>query len=381
MIKFAVLIFAVSLVLHQPEVKGTGLSRPVNNPIKTIKTEYGDIYDCVDIHKQPALEHPLLKDHKVQMMPSFAVRRKSMSPTITDSIKLGLETPCPRGTVPIRRTSDQELLKAQSAFYMHHFAFDTNSNEPVAPGVDFAGIISTQDASKKYRGAGGRLAIYQPFAQPNQFSLSMILLQSVTTVGQRAIIRTGWMVNPLVYGDTRSRFFTSWTQEKSGSSSGCYDLLCSGFVVVDKQFTPGIPFGNISTISGPKFDDWMMIKQDLRTGHWWLMVLDDNRPIGYWPIELFDGFENGAGLASWGGWVYSQSPGSPAMGSGYYVDKDYEKTCYIAQVSVNNPGDPKLVSPDESSVQVLQSRCYQAGDNSFFDVSWGYRFLFGGAGC
>ncbi|KAG5593237.1 hypothetical protein H5410_043751 [Solanum commersonii] len=36
------------------------LNKPV---VKTIKTVYGDIYDCVDFYKQPAFDHPLLKNH------------------------------------------------------------------------------------------------------------------------------------------------------------------------------------------------------------------------------------------------------------------------------------------------------------------------------
>ncbi|KAK8690086.1 hypothetical protein V6N13_088789 [Hibiscus sabdariffa] len=33
-------------------------------PIKSFKTDYGDILDCIDIYKQHAFDHPLLKDHK-----------------------------------------------------------------------------------------------------------------------------------------------------------------------------------------------------------------------------------------------------------------------------------------------------------------------------
>ena len=28
-----------------------------------MQTKYGDIYDCVDFYKQPAFDHPLLKNH------------------------------------------------------------------------------------------------------------------------------------------------------------------------------------------------------------------------------------------------------------------------------------------------------------------------------
>ncbi|KAK9102584.1 hypothetical protein Sjap_019838 [Stephania japonica] len=40
----------------------------INKPSNiTIKTSTGDVYACVDIYQQPALDHPMLKNHKVQM--------------------------------------------------------------------------------------------------------------------------------------------------------------------------------------------------------------------------------------------------------------------------------------------------------------------------
>ncbi|KAF8379158.1 hypothetical protein HHK36_028587 [Tetracentron sinense] len=35
--------------------------------LKTIQTEYGDVIDCIDIQKQLAFDHPLLKNHKIQV--------------------------------------------------------------------------------------------------------------------------------------------------------------------------------------------------------------------------------------------------------------------------------------------------------------------------
>ncbi|KAE9598000.1 putative neprosin activation peptide [Lupinus albus] len=34
-----------------------------------LQTKFGDIIDCVDIKKQPAFYHPLLKNHKLQVLP------------------------------------------------------------------------------------------------------------------------------------------------------------------------------------------------------------------------------------------------------------------------------------------------------------------------
>ncbi|KAK1308637.1 hypothetical protein QJS10_CPA09g01700 [Acorus calamus] len=42
----------------------------LNKPaLKSIQTQYGDIFDCVDINKQPALDHPLLANHKIKVSP------------------------------------------------------------------------------------------------------------------------------------------------------------------------------------------------------------------------------------------------------------------------------------------------------------------------
>ncbi|XP_056173910.1 uncharacterized protein LOC130139934 [Syzygium oleosum] len=41
-------------------------SEQERRPIKTFKTNYGEIIDCINIYKQPAFDHPLLKDHKLQ---------------------------------------------------------------------------------------------------------------------------------------------------------------------------------------------------------------------------------------------------------------------------------------------------------------------------
>ncbi|RVW41967.1 hypothetical protein CK203_091905 [Vitis vinifera] len=56
------------------------------------ETEYGDIFDCVDINKQPALDHPLLKNHRVQKKPSVFL--KGLGPKTsakTQSSKIGFQ--------------------------------------------------------------------------------------------------------------------------------------------------------------------------------------------------------------------------------------------------------------------------------------------------
>ncbi|CAF2094182.1 unnamed protein product [Brassica napus] len=56
---------------HQ-EIKVQSLLKRLNkNALMSIKSEDGDIIDCVPINNQPAFDHPLLRNHTIQMRPSF----------------------------------------------------------------------------------------------------------------------------------------------------------------------------------------------------------------------------------------------------------------------------------------------------------------------
>ncbi|RVW29257.1 hypothetical protein CK203_109743 [Vitis vinifera] len=325
--------------------------KTINKPaVKTIETEYGEMYDCVDVYKQPSLDHPLLKDHVVQMRPSAALqktlkasRMSYLSSVDHNPIKIGLEDGCPPGTVPIRRTTKGDLIRAKSSFTKHHFndlAVDAGGD-----GYEYAGIVTKTGSGKVYHGAAARLGVYNPRAENEQLSAAVIMVLA-GPLGKRGGIRTGWMVNPLLYGDSRTRFFTSWTQENNGSTSGCYDLTCPGFIQTSRIIPLGAPFSNFSRIGGVQYDASMLISRDPGSGDWWLMIMDEFKPIG-----------------------------------GVYQGGSFDHTCYMAQVIVGKPGQPAFNRPDDDEVVVQQSRCYHAGDNSYVeDAYWLYRFLFGGPG-
>ncbi|XXG45968.1 hypothetical protein AAC387_Pa02g0917 [Persea americana] len=86
----------------------------LNKPaIKTIKSEDGDIIDCVDIYKQPAFDHPLLKNHTIQMRPGFYDRENMSSSKPIQQLWLKSGS-CPEGTIPIQRTQKRQLLAARA---------------------------------------------------------------------------------------------------------------------------------------------------------------------------------------------------------------------------------------------------------------------------
>ncbi|XP_042487330.1 uncharacterized protein LOC122067563 [Macadamia integrifolia] len=80
------------------------------------KMEYGEIYDCVDFYKQPAFDNPLLKNHKPEM--SSSIPRETYNETSSEVEPLDFlrldDGGCPSGTVPIRRTTKEDLIRWKS---------------------------------------------------------------------------------------------------------------------------------------------------------------------------------------------------------------------------------------------------------------------------
>ncbi|GMH17626.1 hypothetical protein Nepgr_019467 [Nepenthes gracilis] len=79
---------------------------PPRGTVKTIVTEDGEVVDFVNINEQPAFDHPLLKDHKIQMNPSVypsgceAQPNNNPAQNVFSTSKYGDR---PEGTIPIIR--------------------------------------------------------------------------------------------------------------------------------------------------------------------------------------------------------------------------------------------------------------------------------------
>ncbi|KAJ8438526.1 hypothetical protein Cgig2_024615 [Carnegiea gigantea] len=74
-------------------------------PLKTIQSVDGDLIDCVLAHQQPAFDHPLLKG------------QKPLSKMMEENFQLWHLTgeTCPEGTIPIRRTTEDDMMRASPA--------------------------------------------------------------------------------------------------------------------------------------------------------------------------------------------------------------------------------------------------------------------------
>ncbi|OMO66914.1 hypothetical protein CCACVL1_20937 [Corchorus capsularis] len=213
---------------------------------------------------------------------------------------------CREGTVPIRRIRREDLLRAAS--------LDDFGRKP----PQFSSASNTTDR----------------FVYFNNTE------DSLGPIENRA-------VNPLLYGDTRTRIFTYWTTD-AYRETGCFDLTCSGFVQTSPKYSLGAALLNIST----KLDSSFIC----------LLAFTSST------------------LVEWGGQVYSPNVKKiphtkTAMGSG-----DFASPCFIDNARIIDFSDKTMKYPQWVGTWTDEIFCYIAynhakGNGSSYPV-----FYFGGPG-
>ncbi|XP_064961787.1 protein neprosin-like [Musa acuminata AAA Group] len=368
----------------------------INKPAaKTIQSPDGDIIDCVPRHKQPALDHPLLSDHKIQRVapqrPKFKVERSPRNYSASDAPRRAWQAwhhvgHCPRGTVPIRRSSVDDVLRAKSLF---HFG-KKQMRVPLARKVDAPDVVSgnghehaiayTVNNQEVY-GAKATMNVWDPSVQAeNEFSLSQIWILSGSFDGADLnSIEAGWQVSPELYGDSRPRLFTYWTSD-AYRATGCYNLLCAGFIQTNNRIAIGAAISPVSSPGSSQYDITILVWKDPKLGNWW-MSFGESMLVGYWPAELFTHLSDRATMVEWGGEVVNMRPNgehtSTQMGSGRFAGSGFGKASYFRNLEVVD-ADNSLVSAQAITTLAENTKCYDI--RSFSNADWGTYFYFGGPG-
>ncbi|XP_014503032.2 uncharacterized protein LOC106763348 [Vigna radiata var. radiata] len=222
------------------------------SPVKSIHTKYGYIVDCIDIYKQPAFDHPLLKNHKLQRKPSFqnSFEKTSVENSSTKFI-FGLEKDeCPRGSVPIRRTTKDNLIQSK-LLSNDHVLLENN------PGVHVAEVYLPISFGPYYK-VSGTNSIYNPqIKTKDQLSFSHMWVRK-GPIDTRNEISFGWHVAPRIYGDSATYIFAAWTSDNF-KKTGCYNVHCSGFVQTDPAKYLGSIVDKTSTYGGEMIEHPMSI--------------------------------------------------------------------------------------------------------------------------
>ncbi|XP_057440011.1 uncharacterized protein LOC130731814 [Lotus japonicus] len=113
-----VLFLLVSLCVHCYDVDGGKIYQPNQQQIhrlhdyQSIQPSIDDNFDCVDIYKQPAFQHLLLKNHKIQLFPTFMRTTMQNRSSIKDKHFI---KGCRSGRVPIFKTTRRQKMTSQTS--------------------------------------------------------------------------------------------------------------------------------------------------------------------------------------------------------------------------------------------------------------------------
>ncbi|KAL5786873.1 hypothetical protein ACOSP7_003822 [Xanthoceras sorbifolium] len=343
-------------------------------PVKTFQLEEGDIIDCIDINKQPALDHPLLKNHKIQMRPtSYPTGFGSdMESSEAATEKKHLKYECPLGTVPIPRTTKEGLLKSKAL--SKQFINDMHNDHLVL-------VILKERPDYKYHGVMGKMSIHNITVGEDQSSSTNIWVGNGPP-DQVNYIAAGLMMSPMTNGDSLPRMFTYWTGD-GAQRTGCFNMDCKGFVQVHKIFAPKYLFPPpYAVYGGQMIDHNFQLLQDKETKNWWL-VLELKTPVGYFPKELFPYLSEGAGVVEWGAVAKTGKNGiSPPMGNGYKPNRVFDQSSYFRRIRfVDGNFDGQRPSKHDTENYEDPSGCYKLiNDKDYGGQLFSYYFLYGGPG-
>ncbi|XP_010415738.1 PREDICTED: uncharacterized protein LOC104701696 isoform X1 [Camelina sativa] len=351
----------------------------INKPaVKTIQSSDGDTIDCVSTHQQPAFDHPLLQGQKPMDPPEIPKGYSKEDESYEDSSQLWSLTgeSCPEGTIPIRRTTEQDMLRASSVRRfgrkIRRVRRDSTSN-----GHEHAvGYVS----GRQYYGAKASINVWSPrVTSQYEFSLSQIWVIAGSFTHDLNTIEAGWQISPELYGDTYPRFFTYWTSD-AYRTTGCYNLLCSGFVQTNRRIAIGAAISPRSSYRGRQFDISLLIWKDPKHGHWWLQF-GSGALVGYWPAFLFTHLQQHGSMVQFGGEIVNNRPGgshtSTQMGSGHFAGEGFGKASYFRNLQIVD-WDNTLIPASNLKMLADHPNCYdiRGGTNRV----WGNYFYYGGPG-
>ncbi|CAJ1974894.1 unnamed protein product [Sphenostylis stenocarpa] len=347
-------------------------------PVKTIQSPDGDLIDCVLSHQQPAFDHPKLRGHTPLDPPERPRGNHTEGERESESFQLWSDSgeTCPEGTVPIRRTTEEDILRASS---IRRFGRKPRAvrRDSSGSGHEHAVVFVNGD---QYYGAKASINVWAPSVTDEfEFSLSQMWVIAGSFGKDLNTIEAGWQVSPQLYGDNYPRFFTYWTTD-AYQTTGCYNLLCSGFIQTNNRVAIGAAISPRSAYNRRQFDIGLMIWKDPKHGHWWL-EFGSGVLVGYWAANMFSHLRSHASMVQFGGEIVNtRSRGyhtSTQMGSGHFAEEGFRKAAYFRNLQVVD-WDNSLLPLSNIHHLADHSNCYNIRQGT--SNVWGTYFYYGGPG-
>eukprot|EP00249_Psilotum_nudum_P000679 c12771_g1_i1 orf=597-1862(+) len=366
--------------------------KKMNKPaVRSIQSPDGDIIDCVLLSQQPAFDHPKLRNHKIQVQPTFPEGMERPMESGENSEQKGKPQlwhsagKCPKGTIPIRRTTEEDILRAKVAKnYGRKFHLPVNIRPPAAHDIRLnenghQHAIAYVEGDN-YFGAKAVINVWDPSIEvANEFSLSQMWILAGSFNGDLNSIEAGWQVSPDLYGDNNTRLFTYWTND-AYQGTGCYNLLCSGFVQISYEIAIGATISPVSYYNDKQYDISILIWKDPKLGNWW-MQFGDRYILGYWPASLFSYLAESASMVEWGGEVVNSEPNgqhtATQMGSGHFPVEGFGRASYFSKLQIVDSTN-NLRPPSDLNTFAENPNCYDV--QTGFNSDWANFFYYGGPG-
>ncbi|KAL6875711.1 hypothetical protein ACP4OV_013224 [Aristida adscensionis] len=223
---------------------------------------------------QPSLQHPLLKNHTVQMQPGsylYDFAGDGLKKSSNPSVKMS-KIECPPRTMPILRSYYNGSTADRPINIIKGNNWDQNDRRGKIAAV--ATVTSTFYASQS------EISVWEPdvgTGNPPRFSGAIMTMQNGVEPTISAVY-AGWFVDPHLYGDNRVHFEVGW---------------------FSKNTVPGAQIEHVSKTNGDQYYIKVSIYQDQRDGNWWSRL--DDEFVGYWSKELFKYMHDAASMAGWVG--------------------------------------------------------------------------------
>ncbi|RHN41640.1 putative neprosin [Medicago truncatula] len=297
---------------------------------------------------------------------------------------------CPEESIPIGRTKEQDILRAGS---ISKFGRKLNQIKMDSNTIEHEHSIGY--VTGNYKGAKADINVWVPNVEiEGEFSLAQIWILSDPFGDDRNTIEAAksrvsftilnyfsqsCVVFPQLYGDNRPRLFIYWTAD-GYKNTGCYNLLCPGFVQTNKNVVIGGTITPTSTYNGGQFEITLLIWKDQDNGNWWFGY--GTEIVGYWPSSLFTQFNDNAHAIQFGGEIVnSKSKGSHTstqMGSGHFAEENYGKAAYFKYLQVVKSDNSFHPLSEDPKYIANKPNCYNIKGGSSKD--WGKYFFYGGPG-
>ncbi|KAL6618743.1 hypothetical protein ACP70R_033882 [Stipagrostis hirtigluma subsp. patula] len=362
-----------------------------NDIVKTIESECGDIIDCVDVYKQPALKNRQFQDNKIQEPPKIKTLRNNL---LGRNFSFPQQTwrrsgSCPEGTIPIRRrpTTAGADDKIANPFPSHGRATATDEKAQADGKLE---IAAAYGVNGPYHGASAAIPMWKVQVAPNEFSMNYLLIASpherhFTPISGKSPpdinnqIAVGMAVYPSVLGDDNPRLFIYATND-GGVTSNCFNQEC-GFIQTNNEYALGATWEKYSTVGGDLYFVQVSLYRETGPAVWWLSVEDV--PIGYFdsgmfPVPFIESFHN-----EMGGRVLDTRPGGrhtmTPMGSGMFSSAGLNNAACIAYyMAFDNEGGDQVDDPVNTIV--TNPKCYDVKDFGRDDNRPGIDIAYGGPG-